>query len=165
MRTMTVLVGVVMAACGPSATELRGAKTAVYTVDDGSRLLQLAEQAAADENYKLGAVDDGHLTFETLPRWYSAEGDLQSAGADDYTKVDNHSVRVSFVVAVTETDMHHFVVTVTPHTWEYVAGSPQLRPLEPEDPNLPPWIHGRADTMSLKIYERAQGYATPAASG
>jgi hypothetical protein len=155
---MAVLVGVVMAACGPSASELRTAKTAVYTADDGAQLLQVAEQAAAEE-YKLAAVDDGHLTFETVPRWYSPEGGLQSAGADDYTRVDDHSVKVSFVVAVTATDARHYVVEVTPHTWQYVAGSPQLRPLEPEDPNLPPWVHGRADVLSLKIYDRARGFA------
>lgn len=146
------------AACGPSNSELRTAKTAVYNTD-GSRLFAIAEQAAGDENYKLGAVDDGHLTFETVPKWYSPEGDLQSAGAENYTQVDNHSVKVSFVVAVTSTGPNQYVVTVKPHTWQYIAGSPQLRPLEPEDPNLPPWVLGRADTLSLSIYDRAKGMA------
>jgi hypothetical protein len=146
------------AACGPSNSELRTAKTAVYNTD-GSRLFAIAEQAAGDENYKLGAVDDGHLTFETVPKWYSPEGDLQSAGAENYTQVDNHSVKVSFVIAVTSTGPNQYVVTVKPHTWQYIAGSPQLRPLEPEDPNLPPWVLGRADTLSLSIYDRAKGMA------
>lgn len=145
------------AACGPSNAELRTAKTAVYA--DGSQVFAIAEQAAGEENYKLAAVDDGHLTFETVPKWYSPEGDLQSAGAGDYTQVDNHSVKVSFVVAVTSAGAGQFVVTVKPHTWQYVAGSPQLRPLEPEDPNLPPWVLGRADTLSLTIYDRAKGLA------
>jgi hypothetical protein len=147
-------------ACGPSNSELRTAKTAVYNTD-GSRLFAIAEQAAGDENYKLGGVDDGHLTFETVPKWYSPEGDLQSAGAGDFTRVDQHSVKVSFAVAVTSTGPNQFVVTVTPHTWQYVAGSPQLRELEPNDPYLPPWVTGRADTLSLSIYDRAKGLAAP----
>lgn len=148
------------AACGPSNSELRTAKTAVYNTD-GSRLLVIAEQAAGEENYKLGGVDDGHLTFETVPKWYSAEGDLQSAGADNYTLVRGHSVKVSFVVAVTSTGPNQFVVTVTPHTYQYVSGSPQLVPLEPNDPYLPPWVTGRADNLSLMIYDRAKGLAQP----
>jgi hypothetical protein len=110
------------AACGPSNSELRTAKTAVYNTD-GSRLFAIAEQAAGDENYKLGAVDDGHLTFETVPKWYSPEGDLQSAGAENYTQVDNHSVKVSFVIAVTSTGPNQYVVTVKPHTWQYIPGA------------------------------------------
>ncbi len=156
MRIMPFVL-LAFAACGPSNAELRTAKTAVYA--DGSEVFAIAEQAAGDENYKLGAVDDGHLTFETVPKWYSPEGDLQSAGAENYTQVDNHSVKVSFVVAVTSTGPNQYVVTVKPHTWQYIAGSPQLRPLEPEDPNLPPWVLGRADTLSLSIYDRAKGMA------
>jgi hypothetical protein len=149
---------VAFAACGPSNSELRTAKTAVYNTD-GSQLFRIAEQAAGAENYKIAGVDDGHLTFETVPKWYSPEGDLQSAGADDFTRVDQHSVKVSFVIAVTSTGPNQFVVMVTPHTWQYVAGSPQLRELEPGDPYLPPWVNGRADTLSLSIYDQAKGMA------
>jgi hypothetical protein len=144
------------AACGPSNSELRTAKTAVYNTD-GSKLFAIAEQAAGDENYKLGGVDDGHLTFETVPKWYSAEGDLQSAGADNYTLIHGRSVKVSFVIAVTSVGPNQYAVTVTPHTYQYVSGSPQLQPLEPNDPYLPPWVLGRADTLSLSIYDRAKG--------
>jgi hypothetical protein len=158
MRTMAILL-LAVAACAPSNAELATAKTATYGVDDGGKLFAIAEQAAGDQHYKVGAVDDGHLMFETLPKWYSSEGDLQSAGASDYTRIDPHSVRVSFVVTVTATDAQKYVVTVVPHTWQYLNGSPQLRPLEPEDPNLPPWIKGRADVLSLAIYDRAKGYA------
>jgi len=155
MRIMPFVL-LAFAACGPSNAELRTAKTAVYA--DGSEVFAIAEQAAGDENYKLVA-DEGHLTFETVPKWYSPEGDLQSAGADNYTTVDNHSVKVSFIVAVTSAGPGQFVVTVTPHTWQYVAGSPQMRELEPNDPYLPTWVTGRADTLSLSIYDRAKGLA------
>lgn len=149
------------AACGPSNSELRTAKTATYNAD-GSQLFAIAEQAAGDQNYKIGSVDEGHYTFETIPKWYTSEGDLRSAGADDYTLIHNQSVKVSFVVAVTNTAPGQFTVSVTPHTWQYLAGSPQLRPLDPEDPNLPPWVRGRADTLSLDIYDRAKGFAVSA---
>jgi hypothetical protein len=157
MRTLPLLL-LVFAACAASNEEVRSAKTAEYKTD-GAQLFSITEQAAADKHYKLGAVDDGHFTYETQPKWFSSEGDLQTAGADDYTLIRGHSVKVSFVVTVSQTDMEHFVVTVTPHTWQYIGGSPQLRPLEPDDPNLPPWIHGRADALSVAIYDRAKGFA------
>jgi hypothetical protein len=149
---------VAVAACGPSSAELRSAKTAVYSGDVG-RILALAEAGAGDEHYKIGDVDDGHLTFETAGRFFSPEGDLQSEGAGGYVKVDNHSVKVSFIVALIETDDHRYVITVTPRTWQYLAGSPQMRELAPEDPNLPPFVKGRADSLALAIYERTRGYA------
>jgi hypothetical protein len=158
MRTLPLLL-LVFAACAVSNAEVRTAKTAQYVTDHGEQLFAFAEQAAADKNYKVGAADDGHLTFETQPKWFSSEGDLQTAGADDYTLIRGHSVKVSFVVVITETQENHYVVTVTPHTWQYIGGSPQLRPLEPEDPNLPPWVLGRADALTVAIYDRSKGFA------
>ncbi len=161
MRTLPLVVlalALAVTACAPSTAELRTAKATVYQ-SDGGQLLALAQQAAGDKHYKLGAVDDGHLVFETQPIFYSAEGDLQTPGADSYTIVQNHSVKVSFVVELQEVADRQFAVRVTPHTYEYLAGSPQLRPLEPEDPNLPPWIHGRADALQLAIYDRAKNLA------
>ena len=85
MRIMPI-VFLAFAACGPSNSELRSAKSAVYNAD-GSQLFAIAEQAAGDNNYKLGAVDEGHYTFETIPKWYTSEGDLRSAGADENSSI------------------------------------------------------------------------------
>jgi hypothetical protein len=157
MKRVLILAAVAVA-CGPSTAELGSAKTAVYGGDVG-RILELAEAGAGDEHYKIGDVDAGHLTFETVGRFYGPEGDIQSEGAGGYVKVDNHSVKVSFMVALTETGDHHYVIAVTPRTWQYLAGSPQMRELAPEDPNLPPFVKGRADSLSIAIYERTRGYA------
>jgi hypothetical protein len=155
------LVALALACCGPSTAELRTAKTTVYAAsgDNVSRLLALAERGAQDEHYKIGAVDDGHLQFETVGRFYSPEGDIQSEGAEGYVRVDNHSVKVSFIVVLAQTDTNQYMVTVTPRTWQYLAGSPQMRELAPDDPNLPPWVKGRADALALAIHDRARGYA------
>ncbi|MEO8842622.1 MAG: hypothetical protein ABI591_16045 [Kofleriaceae bacterium] len=161
MRTLPLLI-LAFVACAASSEEVRTAKTATYKVDGGDQLFAIAAQAAADKHYKVAAADDGHLTYETVPKWFSPEGDLQTAGAGDYTLINGHSVKVSFVVTVTQTEASEFVITVVPHTWQYIGGSPQLRPLEPEDPNLPPWVLGRADALSVAIYDRAKGFAIAA---
>jgi hypothetical protein len=155
MRTY-VLVALAAVACGPSASEVRTAKTAEYRADP-SAIFQLAMQAA-QQDYKIGEVDAGHLRFETVPRFYSSEGDLESEGAEGYVHLLNHSVRVSFIVAVTQTDNQQAAVTVVPHTLQVLAGSPEMRPIEPDDPSLPPWVHGRADALSVAIYQHARGY-------
>ena len=95
-----------------------------------------------------------------MPKWYSPEGDLQSAGADNYTQVDAHSVKVSFVVAVTEHRPNQYVVTVTPHTWQYVCRQPaaaaaRARGSEPAAVGARP----RRCALRSSIYDRAKGYA------
>ena len=157
MRWLVPVMVLGVVACGPSSAELRTAKTAMYA-GDTTRLFALAAEGAADEHYKIGDVDDGHLRFETVGRFYGPEGDLQSQGAGGYVRVDNHSVKVSFIVAITATEDDRYMITVTPRTWQYLAGSPQMRALAPEDPNLPPFVHGRADALALAIYERTRGF-------
>jgi hypothetical protein len=156
-----VWLALVLVACAASDAEIKTAKTAVYQAD-GAQILQLAEQGAMDENYKISAVDDGHLQFETIGRFYSATGDLQSEGAEGYVKVDNHSVKVSFIVVVDAVGANQYVVSVKPRTWQYLAGSPQMRELDPADPSLPPWVLGRADHLTLAIYDRTRGLAVAA---
>ncbi|HEY1815388.1 MAG TPA: hypothetical protein VGG74_23730 [Kofleriaceae bacterium] len=160
MRGVVLLASLAIAACGPSDAEIRSAKTTIY-YGNSAQILQLAEQGAMDENYKIGTVDDGHLSFETEGRFYSPTGDLQSEGAGGYVKVDNHSVKVSFIVVVDELADGQFRVDVKPRTWQYLAGSPQMRELDPTDPGLPPWVLGRADHLSLAIHDRLQGMTTP----
>jgi hypothetical protein len=157
MRWLVSVMVMGMVACGPSTAELRTAKTAVYA-GDTTRIFALAAEGAADEHYQVGDVDDGHLMFETVGRFYSPEGDLQSPGAGGYVRVDHHSVKVSFIVAIHATDDNRYMITVTPRTWQYLAGSPQMRELAPEDPNLPPWVRGRADALAIAIYDRTRGY-------
>jgi hypothetical protein len=70
--------------------------------------------------------------------------------------VRDRSVRVSLHVKVIETAEHRVMVTVTPETIQYIQGSPQPRPLGPDDPYLPPFVKGRAETLVMAIYERAK---------
>jgi hypothetical protein len=147
----------VLAACGPSSAEIKTAKTTTYQMS-GHDLLELAEQAA-QEDYKVGDVDEQALTFITQPRFYGPEGDLESPGAGGFLNLADRSVRVSFIVKVTELAGGDCAVTVTPQTFQTLSGSPKPRELTPDDPNLPPFVHGRADKLALDIYELAKPHA------
>jgi hypothetical protein len=154
-----VIVGCVLAAlgCGPSSAEVRRASATKYRAPAGE-ILALAE-SAAEESYKIGEIDREHTSFVTQPRFYSSTGDLESPGAEGVTMIRPGSVRVAFVVEVVPVDDQHVAVTVTPHTLQALAGSPQPRELKPDDPYLPGFVLGRTDALAYAIYEHAKKYA------
>jgi hypothetical protein len=150
MKWMLVLV----AACGASAAELNTARTATYKMRP-IELMELSEQVAS-ENYKIGEANDAELTFITAPQWYGPEGDRESPGAGGFVNLQDRSVEVALIVQVVRLDSGDSMVTVTPKTFQLIKGYPKPRELTPDDPNLPPWIHGRADALTLAIYDRAK---------
>ncbi len=158
MRCVMSLVLVAIVACGPSAAEIKTARSASYTgtpaeIFDGV-------MAAVSDTYQIGDAkrDGDQYALVTVPQWYNAEGGRESAGAGDVVQVRGGSVQVRFVVELVSTDASHFVVTVTPKTFQVVSGSPQPRELTPDDPNLPGWVVGRVDTLHLAIHKRLQNY-------
>ena len=152
-----LLLALLLAACGPSAAELKTAKTTTYKMS-AHDMLSLAEDVA-QETYPIGKVDEQEAAFVTQPRWYGPEGDLESPGAGGYVQLRNRSVQVAFIVKVVELAGGDVAVTVTPKTFQEIIGSPQPRELAPDDPNLPPWVHGRADQLAIDIYNKAKPYA------
>jgi hypothetical protein len=154
-----LLLAVALFACGPSAAELKTAKETTYQMKP-TDLLELAQNVARDQ-YKIGDVDEGHYAFATQPNFYSPEGDLESPGAGGFLNLVDRSVKVSFTVQVVELGGGDVAVTVTPKTFQYLKGSPQLRELAPDDLALPPWVHGRADDLALAIYKAAKPHAYP----
>ena len=154
----------VVAACGPSTAEIKTARDAAYH-GDPDQLLDLAVQATKDEHYQIADMNQGEQTFITVPRWYSPEGDLESAGAGDFVTLVDRSVQVSLIVQLSEIGANTFGFAVIPKTFQHLSGSPKPRELTPDDPNLPPFVHGRADALSLAIYQHAKAFAVPAPSG
>lgn len=147
----------VLVGCGPSSGTIARAKTAEYRVS-ALDLFDLA-LAATQETYKIAATEPGNGRFATQPQFYSPEGGRQSPGADGFVSIDANSVRVHFLVEVLPTTFGKLAVSVTPVTYQVVSGSPKPRELAPDDPNLPPWIRGRVDSLAVAIYERAGQYA------
>lgn len=147
-----------IAACGPSSAEIRTAQTATYQTS-AADMYKVALQTAA-EDYKIGETDEEHAVFATVPQWYSPEGGRQSAGAGDFVQLDDRSVQLSLVVEVTELASDRVTVQVTPVTMQHLSGSPRPRELKPDDPNLPGWVTGRAESLQLAIYNHAKQFTT-----
>lgn len=156
MRLLRLLLVVVLGCGGPSSAEIKDAKSAQYKAD-ADVLLDIAIQVA-QENYKVGQVDAANKRFATVPQFYSAEGGRQSAGAGGFVSISPGSVELMLVVEIVPGGVGHHVV-VTPVTFQMVSGSPKPRELKPDDPNLPPWVLGRADALAVAIHAQAKPHA------
>lgn len=143
-------------ACGASSAELHTAKTAIYN-GDPRKIMEIALEVTR-ETYKVGEIDAATMSFITEPKFYSREGDLESPGVGDFVHLRAGSVQVQFVVEVTTTADQQSVVSVTPRTFQVIGGSPKPRELRPDDPYLPTFVTGRADSLALAIYDRAKPF-------
>lgn len=134
------------------------AKSAGYA-GEPSTMFDIIEATTA-ETYKIGEVlrEEGEYALATAPQWYSPEGGRQSAGAGDYVQVVDRSVQLMMIVRLVEQG-DRYMVTVTPKTFQHLSGSPQPRELEPDDPSLPGWVHGRVDSLHLDLHKALQKYA------
>ena len=152
-----LLLALALVACGPNAAEIKTAKTTTYKMkaDD---LMKLAFDIAKPQ-YGISDVDQASHTFLAGPKFYGPEGDLESPGPGGFVHMPNHTVEVTFVVQVVEFGGGDVGVTVTPKTFQTIEGSPKPRELAPDDPNLPPFVLGRADQLALDIYSEAKPYA------
>lgn len=152
-----------VSACGPSMAEVKRAKTAEYSLQT-DQLLDIAMQVA-QRQYKINAFDLKSATFDTVAQWYSAEGmrrGTANEGNGDYVvNMHDKDIELSLIVEVVPGPGGHSAVSVTHHTFQLLAGSPQPRPLAEGDPNVPPWVIGRVDALSLDIYNAAKKYAQP----
>lgn len=148
-------------ACGPSSAEIKTAKTASYVGDPVDIFKAIIE--ATGQNYKVASAQktsESEFELITAAQWYNPEGGRESAGAGDYVNVVDRSIQLSMIVQLAPLDEKHYIVTVTPKTFQHVSGSPKPRELSPEDPNLPGWVSGRVDSLQLDIHKRLQNYAT-----
>jgi hypothetical protein len=154
------IVVAVVASCGPSTAQIKEAKAAEYKAP-AKQVLDVALQVA-QLKYKIGVIDPDALKFATAPQWYTREGGRISPNNDgnngDFVNAGGGDIQVSLIVAVHLVPLERVVVSVTPKTYELIVGSPQPRELQVDDPNLPPWVLGRADTLALAIHKHAKQY-------
>jgi len=160
MRVLLLLQIVALCiSCGPSAAELKTAKTAQYRGNASEMFTDVI--AVTEESYKIadasGGGEDSYL-LATVPQWYSPEGGRESAGDGGFVSIRDRSIRLQIAVELISVG-GGFMVTVTPRTFQALNGSPQPRELKPDDPNLPGWVQGRVDTLQLAIHKRLQKYA------
>jgi len=153
-----LILGLVLAACGPSNAEIKTAKMARYAASPQT-LFDIAVNVT-QRDYKIGEVDAEGARFATAEQIYSAEGGRQSPGAGGFVNMGGGSIMLVLIVEVMSSDGGN-VVVVTPKTFQMVSGSPKPRELTPDDPSVPGWVHGRVDALSVAIYQAAKQHTAP----
>ncbi len=142
-----------LVACGPSSSEVKGARTARYK---GDKLeIFRAARAAVEAKFKLEAADENTLGFKTIGTWYDPEGgiamDNASASSTTRTMVPDKSLNIQYVVGL-KPDGDTWIVEVKPIINRYHAGSPQPEPLQEGDISLPGWVGGKTDSVALDVH-------------
>jgi hypothetical protein len=170
MKQALAAIGVVLVAlvaCGPSAKQVGAAREARYSADPAT-IFELAEAAAKDGYHKILQADVMAGVFITQGKWYSPDGQSESAGVGDAVQVEDGSLYVQLLVKVARVDATAVTVTVTPVVERFRMGASQHEKLAPDDPSLPGWVQGKADALAVAIYDRAKPYvgapAAPAAA-
>ncbi len=163
MRVVLLVISLMaLGACGPSSAQIKTAKTAEYKAPS-SQILDIAVQIA-QRTYQVNDIDPQKSTFTTAGQWYSAEGGRRGTtneGNGDYVHAGGGDVNLRLEVQVLGARLGRVVVVITPHTLQLVAGSPQPRELKPDDPNLPPWVNGRVDSLAMDIYSASKQFVQP----
>lgn len=136
---------VVLAACFHAHGSIKDAQSATYKMT-GAAMMSLAEDVTK-QTYKLGAIDDKKLEFETEKQTYDANGKTGSAAGS------GAHYEVQLVVDVLELAGGDCSVQVKTKTFE---GGKQL---DSEDPAIPDFVHARANDLSIAIYDRAKAFA------
>lgn len=158
MKWLVLVLVAAVVACGPSNAEIKTAKATQYKAAPQT-LFDIAIEVA-QRDYKLGDVDAQNARFATATQVYNAEGGRQSPGAGGFVQMGGGSIILSLFVEILEAERGQ-VVVVTPKTFQVVSGSPKPRELQPDDPNMPGWVHGRVDSLAMAIYEAAKPHAAP----
>jgi hypothetical protein len=156
IRLLTVVA--LVAACGPSAQQVTAARTARYNTDP-STIYGIAEQAAKANYHKILEADPLKGMFITTGKWYSPDGQSESAGVGDSVQVEDGSLYVQLLVAVARGEDGSVGVTVTPVVERFRMGVGEHEKVQPGDPSLPGWVQGKADTLYIAIHDRAKQYA------
>jgi hypothetical protein len=149
LRLAVLIATVALAACGPNAKELSGAKSARYK---GDKLQMFASiKTTVEQKYHIEKSDETTLGLQTVGRWYTPEGLAAGERNDDMRDVPDKSLRIALVVTM-QADGDTYLVNVKPLMIRYMAGSPKPEPVAAEDPSVPGWASGKVDELALDIH-------------
>ncbi len=136
---------VLLAACFHAHGSLKDAQDATYK-RTGAQMLTLAEEVAK-KSYKLGEIDGTKLVFVTEKQTYGANGKTGSGAGS------GRQYEVQLIVEVLELAGGDCSVTVKARTFE--SG----KELDAMDPDIPDFVHERANDLAVAIYDHAKPYA------
>ncbi|MDX2091846.1 MAG: hypothetical protein SFX73_28550 [Kofleriaceae bacterium] len=157
--SLSVVMLVAIAACGPSNKEVAMAKQARYQGD--KIVLFNAAKAAVEAKHKLEKSDELALGMQTIGRWYTRDGMVSRGTDQNIQDIPDQAIRLTLVVRLVP-DGDNYLVTVEPAMLRRNAGSPQPQPLKAGDVSVPGWVPGQVDELQFAIYDALKPYEVKA---
>jgi len=164
MRTSIILglAACVLVACGPSNGSIKTAKEARYKADKIT-LFTAAKNATAAK-FEIEKADETRLGFETILRWYNADGLLVSERGGDVRDIPNRAISLKVVVTVLA-DGDAYVVRVKPLMMRRFKDRPNPDVLSENDPSIPEWMTSKIDLLSVAIHDALAQYEVQSVPG
>ncbi|HEV7554297.1 MAG TPA: hypothetical protein VGO00_02515 [Kofleriaceae bacterium] len=164
MRSSTILglAACVLVACGPSTGSIKTAKEARYK-GDKLALFNAAKNATAGK-FDIEKADETRLGFETVLRWYNADGLLVSERNGDVRDIPDRAISLKVVVTVLA-DGDAYVVRVKPMMMRRFKDRPNPDVLSENDPSIPEWMMSKIDLLSVAIHDALAPYEVKSVPG
>jgi len=146
---LLLLAALSASACGPSSSEIKKSKEAVYSCEI-EQIVQAAVEVVKEETPPLGAVDHDLGKVTSAFRWHTASGMRKKAGEANLEQGD-----VGFQLEVEVASAERgYRLRLIPRVFSQSPDSPRGREMSHEDANWPGWADAKADTVQFKIHEK-----------
>jgi hypothetical protein len=160
-RLITVAIAIASStlalSCGASAAQIKAAREARYKGDPAT--LYAAVRSATESRHKIVGEDAAALTLQTEARWYTPDGQVDSARGNNIARLQENSVNFSVIVRLVKGDADSYTVIIEPIALRLRGLTSRPEPLDMKDPSVPGWVHGKVDALQLDIHERLEPYA------
>jgi hypothetical protein len=158
-RSGSVVVGlasVVLAACAGNAA-MQAAHDAHYQGDRSAMLDVVLE--TVQSHYKIDGVNAETGIIVTRDRWYEKDGTYEdhTLDSDQGYVVEDRSILLRYEVHL-RTDGTAYRVEVTPIIAQHRVGYAAPFKMKPDDLEVPGWIHGKTEKLTLAIYDALASY-------
>lgn len=154
MSRLFVSLAAALAACGPSSSEIKQAKTARYTCEF-DQIFKTVIEVVKEETPPLGETDPERGVVMSDFRWHSSSGMRKESGATDVVQGDLGFV---LVVALVKDDAG-FGIRTFPRVFSQAPDTPRGREMSRDDANWPGWAEGKADKVQIGIHEKLSSCA------
>lgn len=142
-----------LAACGPSAGQIRTAREARYQGSRDEVFLAVTE-AIPKVQQTIDKTDTDAAAILTAGRWYEPDGTYEDkALGRDSIQMQDGSIFLAFVIRVVG-DAPPYQVLVEPTVDQFRSGYSALYHMKPDDPQMPGWVHGKVDDLQLALHAR-----------
>lgn len=142
-----------LAACGPSAAQIKAAREARY---QGTRdeVFLAVNDALPRIGQKVERSDPEAGAVLTTPRWYEKDGTYEDkALGSDRIQAEDGSILLGFLVTVVG-QAPPYQVLVEPSADQIRTGYSAPYHFQPGDPQLPGWVSGKVDDLQLELHKR-----------